>query len=438
MDDSSHSNIHIFCDGGIGNRINALISGLALANQFALKSTIYWPINSWCGASFEDIFQNLLHVKDDAINELAGKFDHAKIMLHDEIGAQFLKVPFSSAYDYRSLDDFQLLALSSNCDIFFYPAIIPEWIPEALIHKALSELRFTQTIIQPVNSFIKSKLDKPFHGLHLRRTDLRVGLSDLEVMNLVQSYPDEVFYVCSDDPQAELLASSHPNVHARTKDHHVQKRKVDSEWISLSTDKEGRQSYGNIERSREAMIDGTIDLLILAHSQIVGYSGSTFQRMARLIGDVCPLLPLDRPAALPFVSSKEIKRQLEARVLPLNALLQICNKVGVGGRVDQAIELLQEASKFFAGQELCSLLHTLAVFHLNQGQAQMAKSHLLYVLSKEPLRGSSWLHLAYADLMLDDLAQASRSMHSFASCSQGSDSPAEQLLIDFLKLRLPH
>jgi len=438
MDNNSNPNIHIFCDGGIGNRINALISGLALANHFTLKSTIYWPINSWCAASFEDIFQNLLYVKTDAINELAGKFDHAKIMLHDEIGAQFLNVPFSSAYDYRSLEDFNIRTFSSNCDIFFYPAIIPEWIPEALIHTALSELRFTQTITQPVSSFIKSKLDKPFHGLHLRRTDLRVGLSDLEVMNLVQSYPDETFYVCSDDPQAELLASSHPNVHARTKDHHVQKRKVDSDWISVSTDKEGRQSYGNIERSREAMIDGAIDLLILAHSQIVGYSGSTFQRMARLIGDVCPLLPMDRPVALPFVSNKEIKRQLEARVLPLNALLEICNKVGVSGRVDQAIELLQEATKFFTGQELCTLLHTLAVFHLNQGQAQIAKSHLLYVLSKESLRSSSWLHLAYADLLLDDIAQASRSMHSFAACSQGSDASADQALIDYLKPRVPH
>ena len=436
MDDSSNSNIHIFCDGGIGNRINALISGLALANQFALKSTIYWPINSWCGASFEDIFQNLLYVKTDAINELAGKFDHAKIMLHDEIGAQFLKVPFSSAYEYQSLDDFQLRTLSSNCDIFFYPALIPEWIPEELVHQALADLHFTKNITQPVNAFIKSKFNKPFHGLHLRRTDLRIGLSDLEVMNLVQSYPDELFYVCSDDPQAELLASSHPNVHARTKDHHVQKRKVDSEWISLSTDKEGRQSYGNIERSREAMIDGTIDLLILAHSQIVGYSGSTFQRMARLISDVCPLVPLDRPAALPFVSSKEIKRQLEARVLPLNALLQICNKVGVGGRVDQAIELLQEATKFFTGQELCSLLHTLAVFHLNQGRGQMAKVHLQFVLAQEPLRSTSWLHLAYAELLLNDLAHASESLRSFASIDQGNVNPSDQLLMSFLRSRV--
>jgi hypothetical protein len=178
-------------------------------------------------------------------------------------------------------------------------------------------------------------------------------------------------------------------------------------------------------------------MLILAQSQIVGFSGSTFQRMARLIGEVHPLLPWEKPAALPFVSSREIKRQLDARVLPLDALLQICNKVGVGGRVDQAIELLQVASKYFAGAELCTLLHTLAVFHLNQGQAQMAKLNLHYVLSQDPLRSSSWLHLAYAELLLNNLTQASQSMRSFATCGQGHDTPADKALIDYLKPRVP-
>jgi predicted Zn-dependent protease len=111
--------------------------------------------------------------------------------------------------------------------------------------------------------------------------------------------------------------------------------------------------------------------------------------------------------------------------------------VGVGGRVDQAIELLQEATKVFKGRELCTLLHTLAVFHLNQGQAQMARVQLQFVLAQEPMRATSWLHLAYADLLLNDLAKASESMRSFAACGQSSTSPAEQVLIDFLKPRVP-
>jgi hypothetical protein len=110
--------------------------------------------------------------------------------------------------------------------------------------------------------------------------------------------------------------------------------------------------------------------------------------------------------------------------------------VGVGGRVDQAIELLQEATKVFEGQELCTLLHTLAVFHLNQGQTQLAKSHLLHVLSQDSLRGSSWLHLAYAELLLNDLAQASKSMRSFAACNQDITINSDQVLLDFLSTRV--
>jgi hypothetical protein len=235
---------------------------------------------------------------------------------------------------------------------------------------------------------------------------------------------------------AEALACAHSHVHCRPKKYHVEK-KTTGEWTHTCADDDGRIYNGNIQRGRESVIEATIDMLILAQSQIVGFSGSTFQRMARLIGEVHPLLPWEQPAALPFVSSREIKRQLDSRALPLDALLQICNKVGIGGRVDQAIELLQEATKVFEGQELCTLLHTLAVFHLNQGQAQMARVQLQFVLAQEPLRATSWLHLAYADLLLNDLAQARESMRSFAACDQGSASPAEQVLIDFLKPRVP-
>ena len=89
------------------------------------------------------------------------------------------------------------------------------------------------------------------------------------------------------------------------------------------------------------------------------------------------------------------------------------------------------------GHELCTLLHTLAVFHLNQGQAQLAQIHLQHVVMKEPQRGSSWLHLAYADLLLNDLSHASESMRKFAALGQGNASHADQTLIDFLSPRVP-
>lgn len=405
-----NTKIHIFCDGGIGNRINALISGLALAERFAMHSIVYWPINNWCGAAFKDIFDNTLDIRTEALDALAGKFGHARIMMHDEIGAQFLKVPFASAYDYQSLEDFELRGLPTSGDLFFYPAVIPQWIPDALIHASLQRVQFSAHIRQSVSAFINQTMKRPFHGLHLRRTDLRVGLTDPEVMALAQRYPQEVFFVCSDDPYAETLASAHPHVYARPKVHHVQKKETESDWISLSKDQEGRLSYGNIQRSREAMIEGTIDLLVLAHSQIVGFSGSTFQRMAKLIGDVAPLVPITRPNALPFFSFAEMTQQIERQLIEPGVLLQVCQTMMQNGEAGQGLELMRMGFERMTDAQRPDIGHNLGVMLLNQNQPRQASLYFIAVLQLQTMRYSSWLHLAYAETLLGQDHQAKRAL----------------------------
>ena len=433
-----NTRIHIFCDGGIGNRINALISGLALAERFAMHSTVYWPINSWCGAAFEDIFENTLDIRTEALDALAGKFGHAKIMMHDEIGAQFLKVPFASAYDYQSLEDFELRGFPTSGDLFFYPAVIPQWIPDALIHASLQRMQFSAHITQSVREFINLTMQRPFHGLHLRRTDLRVGLTDPEVMALVQRYPQEVFFVCSDDPYAEALASAHPHVHARPKAHHVEKKETKSDWISLSKDQEGRLSYGNIQRSREAMIEGTIDLLVLAHSQIVGFSGSTFQRMAKLIGDVAPLVPITRPNALPFFSFAEMTQQVERQLIEPGVLMQVCQTMIQNGEAGQALELMRMGFERMTDAQRSDIGHSLGVMLLNQNQPRQAKLYFDFVLSGHHQRYSTRLHLAYAEILLGNHESANnllyRSVFDKPSEINGNDAVLESALLKKLSV----
>ena len=402
--------IYVFCDGGIGNRINALVSGIAIAEHFQRAITVYWPVNSWCGAAFADIFDNAFDVRSDALDTLAGKFSDAKMMLHDAMGAQFLQVPFESAYDYQSMEDFAQRGLPEDRDIFLYPAIIAPWIPEPLVHAALSSLQFTEAIQSAVQSFITKTLMHPFHGLHLRRTDLRVGLSDAEVMALVQRHPNEVFFVCSDDPQAEALACAHPHVHARTKTHHVEKKEERADWISLSKDQEGRVSYGNIERGREAMIEGTIDLLILAHSQIVGFSGSTFQRMARLLGDAAPLVPIARPAALPYFSFSEMTQQIERQLIEPGVLLQVCQTMMQNGEAGQALDLMRMGFERMTDIQRPDIAHSLGVMLLNQNQPRQASLYFIAVLQLQTMRYSSWLHLAYAKTLLGENDQAKQAL----------------------------
>ena len=420
--------IFVFCDGGIGNRINALVSGIAIAEKFELAITVYWPINSWCGAAFADIFDNAFDVRTDALDALAGKFSDAKMMLHDAMGAQFLQVPFESAYDYQSMEDFAQRGLAGDKNIFLYPAIIAPWIPEPLVHAALRSLRFSSQIRSAVQTFIATTLVRPFHGLHLRRTDLRVGLSDAEVLALVQRHPNEVFFVCSDDPLAEALACAHPHVHARAKTHHVEKKEGNADWISLSKDQEGRVSYGNIQRGRDAMIEGTIDLLILAHSQIVGFSGSTFQRMARLLGDAAPLVQIARPTALPYFSFTEMTQQIERQLIDPGMLLQVCQTMLQNGEAGQALDLMRMGFERMTDTQRPDIAHSLGVMLLNQNQPRQASLYFIAVLQLQPLRYSSWLHLAYAKTLLAEHDLAKQTLQQAMTCRPMALTPSDEML----------
>ena len=60
----------IFCDGGLGNRLNSLLGGLFIANQTQSSPVICWPENNWCGCNFKDLFNTDIEIINDNINEI--------------------------------------------------------------------------------------------------------------------------------------------------------------------------------------------------------------------------------------------------------------------------------------------------------------------------------------------------------------------------------
>lgn len=437
MTTTSSRQLYIYCDGGIGNRLNALLSGLAITRHFNLSHVVHWPANNWCEAEYQDIFKNKENISTLSLKNLAGQMNECKMLLHDEIASKALGVEFSSAYAYESMADFESQVVQHQASIFYYPALMPMWVPHELITDSLRTLSFTKHIREEVVKFIELELKKPFHGLHLRRTDLTVGLTDIEVFKLVQHHSNEVFYVCSDDPDAEALACAHPNVFARIKQHHVEKKVVGSDWKSLQADDDGRTYHGNIQRGKASVIEAVIDMLILAHGEIVGYSGSTFQQMSRLIGAEAPLLTWAKPTPLTFHSINELKKQISAGVLSCDALIQACNQIGIAGQIADAIELLQFSTTHFKGFELHSILHTLSVFYLNQQLPQLAQIILKQIVASEPTRASSCLHLAYAELLIGNTSAGSDAMHQFKVLKQNV-SGSDEMVLNYLTAQLPN
>ena len=50
--------LNIYCDGGFGNRFNALVVGLLIAEVGNFKPVIFWPSTNWCRSLFKNIFKN--------------------------------------------------------------------------------------------------------------------------------------------------------------------------------------------------------------------------------------------------------------------------------------------------------------------------------------------------------------------------------------------
>ena len=157
---SSHQ-LYIFCDGGIGNRLNALLSGLAIARHFNLNHVVHWPVNNWCEAEYQDIFENKENISTLSLKNLAGQMNECKMLLHDEMASKSLGVEFSSAYAFESLDDFHQQVIQHPQAIFYYPALIPQWVPSDAIANALRSLNFTPQIRGEVVQFIEQYLKKP-------------------------------------------------------------------------------------------------------------------------------------------------------------------------------------------------------------------------------------------------------------------------------------
>ena len=379
----------IYCDGGFGNRLNALFTGLALARALEMPATVLWPRNNWCQAGYNDIFLPGPLIDEHSLRSLAGALDKSFGLFHDTLGADAVQLPFASAYDYDSIDDFAQKVLPSGRPIFFYPALMPAWIPKELVVAEMQQCVYRPVIRDAVVDFIKTKLGRPFHGLHLRRTDLGLGYSDEEVRAIAQSHPDKLFFVCSDDPVAEALAVAHPNVVRREKASYVGKRNDTASWTAATADDDGRLYYGNIDRSAASVVEAVIDLLILAHSSIVGYSGSTFQNIARLYGQHAPLLSLQQPHPLEYVAMGTWQRQLQAGVLAAGQCVELAIELAGKGEIQRAITLEKLALERWqptAGNDInvLTLQYNLSAHLLNSGQPVEAISRLQAALENFP------------------------------------------------------
>jgi hypothetical protein len=276
--------IHIYCDGGFGNRFNGLISGLLLAKAADLEPIVVWPRNNWCGAGFFDLFENDYTVIERELLTYVpekDKFHFYMILDHLDMG-----VAFKSPLQTSTLDEAVAYIMESDKDVYYHTPLIPVFLEGKSIHNQVRDLRFHQKILERVEEFVNEQKSTDFFGVQIRKTDFgNNGADDNNLFDLISSCPQKRFFVCSDDKDVEQRFGKLPNVLIHKKRAHVEKL-VEGGWNTATRDHSGRVYACNVNRNADSVEDAVVDLLILSRSQIVGTSNSTFLNTALLLKQV--------------------------------------------------------------------------------------------------------------------------------------------------------
>jgi hypothetical protein len=273
--------IHIYCDGGFGNRFNTLVAGLLLADRAGLAPIVVWPRNNWCGASHAELIENEATVLERELVDYVPEKDRFQFFMtedHLKMG-----VPNRSPLQTATLDDALAYLRQSDLDVYFHTPLIPGFLDTAGVLAQVRALRLRRGMHQIAESFIAQHQLGEYFGIQIRKTDFGAnGADDKQLFELLANCPQRRFFVCSDDQAVESRFATLPNVVVYPKRAYVE-RLVEGGWNTPTADHSGRVYACNVNRSAESVEDAIVDLLLLSHSQVVKTSNSTFLNTALLL-----------------------------------------------------------------------------------------------------------------------------------------------------------
>lgn len=278
---TSQRTLHAYCDGGFGNRLNALLTGMVLAKLADMKLQIIWPVNNWCGARYSDIFTTPQQVAErELVEYVAERGQYQYLMTEDHLNQQ---VNYRSPLEFEHLTNILDYLKTSNFPVFMHTPLIPTCLPQEQVLICLRQLSFMPDLLEATSIFLKQNKLNDFFGIQIRKTDFgKNAADDGHLFELIQNAPTHRFFVCSDDADVEARFQTLPNVVTRPKLAYVEKRQI-GDWMDLTIDHSGRVYAGNINRNAQSVRDAVVDLMILSHSKIVKTSHSTFLAAAQLL-----------------------------------------------------------------------------------------------------------------------------------------------------------
>ena len=265
----------IFCDGGLGNRLSVLIGGFLFAQKFNRKAIICWPENNWCGCSFTDIFDYHESVINLNINELFYKNSNNKFLIHEN------QTNYKIDHYYPNFENYNNFCFSEDKNLIYYNNAVPDFFSLEQVLETLRQFKIKTEIVDKVLNFCNdNNINSETRGIHFRKTDFKNFLNEDEIYNIILSKPIINYFICSDSFETEQKFKDLQNVYVYPKFNYVEKFK-DGNWNDLIKDSEGREFDFNIKRSKDSVIEGFVDLLILSRTKIIVESHSTFLKFSK-------------------------------------------------------------------------------------------------------------------------------------------------------------
>lgn len=267
-----------YASGGLGNILLPLSSCIALAKETNRKPVICWEPTFRCMATFKDIFDDEIEVinKEQLLlyNDVKVYGDYFDInydgdLYHDyslrSVVTKFMTLPVS------------LLKKDDNQEnvIIYHNNIIPSVGTNSSID-VLKNLKIKQEILEKVEEFsLKNFQGLEVYGAHARGTDFNNPIDFYlnGIRELINKNKDCKIFLCSDSPEWEkqILDLYPDNIILRNKEHFVTR---------LSDRNPGWSN--NALTSKEAVIEGLIDMLLLTKTNFSVYnSNSSFAQVVK-------------------------------------------------------------------------------------------------------------------------------------------------------------
>jgi len=273
-----------YCDGGLGNRLNSLVGAGYFARRLQMELEIAWPINRWCAAPFEDLFDAPFPVDRRTMPELNNEHPAHLLLAHERqrFDMPMMFNPGTVVWPGKLVERLRE-ELANASGLIYFNSLVPGYVPHRDIEAIARDVRVKGEHKDRADEYLSRAglLGRRYWGLHLRGTDAGFPERYYNYWYRVSHLLPGPIVLCTDDKAVEDRFLRNRSVVRRPTAALPQKAQEGKGWNEPQRDEYGREFNYNIFRGADAVRESMIDFEILSRSRILPTSGSTFLENAR-------------------------------------------------------------------------------------------------------------------------------------------------------------